>query len=169
MRRGQQVCSKRNWSQDTCWYILAGCPLPTFICGENHWGLKSAQIVGETLLLVTKCGKYHHVWWLYPHVCWSHPNLFCINTNTCLLYIYIYMYTYVVSPPHPPILVAWPYTTIHVLYLHAGLMPPFHCLDAHTAHKIYLQHFTTYYCHTVSFSSHAAMYWLVSRYQSQFL
>ena len=102
MRRGQQVCSKRNWSQDTCWYILAGCPLPTFICGENHWGLKSAQIVGETLLLVTKCGKYHHVWWLYPHVCWSHPNLFCINTNTCLLYIYIYMYTYVVSPHTPP-------------------------------------------------------------------
>ena len=29
-------------------------------------------------------------------------------------------------PPYPPLLVAWPYTTIHVLYLHAGLMLPIH-------------------------------------------
>ena len=118
---------------------------------------KSAQIVGETLLLVTKCGKYHHVWWLYPHVCWSHPNLFCINTNTCL---YIYIYAYICSiPPTPPhagglaiyhhpcaILTCWPHATftLPAWYLHAGFTV--HCLYAHTAHTICLQHFTTYYC-----------------------
>ena len=130
---------------------------------------KSAQIVGETLLLVTKCGKYHHVWWLYPHVCWSHPNLFCINTNTCL---YIYIYAYICSiPPHPPMLVAWPYTTIHVLYLHAGLMPPLHyphdtsMQGSRFTAYMPIQHIQFVYnilqpitAHTVSFSSHAAMY-----------
>lgn len=31
--------------------------------------------------------------------------------------------TPMVSPPYPPMLVAWPYTTMHVLHLQAGLMP----------------------------------------------
>ena len=63
------------------------------------------------------------------------------NPGAARIYIYIYKIIYIwsrpaagkppfpapmVSPSCPPMLVAWPYTTIHVLYSHAGLMPPIH-------------------------------------------